>query len=169
MKIILIVIIILLYSTTIHSKTKSSLVKPKSYLGLSYGKIALLDNEYKNNNYGIEYIRKKNNKWMLDSLFGISVSNSNNRYVYFGVNRDWKIKGSLVFRSSISVGLFDNNKLIDLGHTVEFQSKFEIAYQFINKHRLGISISHLSNSRLSTKNPGTEAVSFTYTFPLLSK
>ena len=41
-----------------------------------------------------------------------------------------------------------------------------ILIEFINKNRIGLSLSHTSNANLGDKNPGVEVLSVSYQFPV---
>ncbi len=138
-------------------------------ISLELGKIAFFDAEYKNNQFGIELTQVRQNRWQLHNIYGLMLTQSNNSYLYYGLKRDWPLSRSWWLSTSLSAGLFDNNHRIDLGHSIEFRSKLELVYRWPNQHQLGLAVSHLSNSRMSSKNPGTETVNIIYTFPLLSK
>ncbi|MDX1975270.1 MAG: acyloxyacyl hydrolase [Rickettsiales bacterium] len=91
-------------------------------------------------------------------------------YGYVGFNWDVPvIKNHLYIIPGFAVGAYskgDDGK--DLGGALEFRSSVEVAYQFENSHRLGISLSHLSNASLYDDNPGVELVTATYSIPLSS-
>ena len=55
---------------------------------------------------------------------------------------------------------------LDLGHGLEFRSQIEFAYRFDDRSRLGIAISHSSNSSIVDQNPGTETLLVNYSYPL---
>lgn len=57
---------------------------------------------------------------------------------------------------------------LDLGHSLEFRSRLEIAYRFDDRSRAGISFSHSSNASLGDTNPGTESLMFNYSMPFNS-
>ncbi len=115
--------------------------------------------------YGLEYRHRKFSQWGLVPAIGYIKSNAGAEYLYgdmkytFALNEHW---GILV---STGMGFFKDSKLLDLGHTIEFKSGIELFYQFNNRHRLGLSFNHYSNSRLSKRNPGTESLTFGYTVP----
>jgi len=168
MKKSIILMVILAYPYISFSKEPLLTGEPNLYLNLEYGKIAWFDQEKQNSVYGIEFLKKHTLKWRLDTIFGVTASQENNKYIYFGIHKEWFLSDPVILSSSIGVGLFDNNEKIDLGHAIEFRTKITVAYRLKNNHRLGLSISHLSNSRLSNKNPGTEILSMNYIFPLKS-
>tara|TARA_B100001123_G_scaffold398453_1_gene482527 strand:- start:23 stop:550 length:528 start_codon:yes stop_codon:yes gene_type:complete len=66
---------------------------------------------------------------------------------------------------SIGVGAYDDGDGKKLGHTIEFRSTVEASYQLKNKHRIGLSIGHISNANLGNKNPGVEILSLSYQIP----
>ena len=136
-------------------------------LNLTAGKIGALDNVPKKaNRYGIEYRGKKITKWEIIPAYGYTWSVNGSKYIYNDLKRDWNFKNNLVFTLSLGTGLFDNNDSIDLGHAIEFRSGFELTYRFEQGYRLGLAAYHLSNSRLSSKNPGTESIVVSFLMPL---
>ncbi|MDP4795535.1 MAG: acyloxyacyl hydrolase, partial [Rhodospirillales bacterium] len=54
---------------------------------------------------------------------------------------------------------------LDLGYDLEFRSRLEFAYQFPDKSRLGLAVSHSSNGGLGNNNPGTESIMLTVSVP----
>jgi hypothetical protein len=85
-------------------------------------------------------------------------------YSYGGIAFDWKL-GKFVFTPSFAAGAYRDGDGKDLGHVVEFRSAIEIAYEFENRHRLGLIFYHLSNASISDNNPGTEVLSLGYSIP----
>ena len=67
---------------------------------------------------------------------------------------------------SFGGGYYDMDEGLDLGSEVEFKSALECAYRFGNEHRLGIGFGHISNGGIAERNPGTEMLFVTYSFPL---
>ena len=57
---------------------------------------------------------------------------------------------------------------LDLGHSLEFRSRLEVAYRYDDRSRVGISFSHSSNASLGDTNPGTESLMFNYSIPFNS-
>ena len=57
---------------------------------------------------------------------------------------------------------------LDLGHSLEFRSRLEVAYRFDDRSRLGVSFSHSSNASLGETNPGTESFMLNYSIPFHS-
>ncbi|MBL4661360.1 MAG: acyloxyacyl hydrolase [Alcanivoracaceae bacterium] len=136
-------------------------------LNLTAGKIGVLDSAPKKaNRYGIEYRAKKITKWNIIPAYGYTWSVNGSKYIYSDLKYDWNFKNNLVFTLSLGTGLFDNNNSIDLGHAIEFRSGFELTYRFEQGYRLGLAAYHLSNSRISSKNPGTESIVVSFLMPL---
>lgn len=140
-------------------------------LNLTAGKIGVLDDAPKKaNRYGIEYRAKPFSitKWDIDIIpaYGYTWSVNGSKYIYSDLKHDFHFKRNWVFTLSLGTGLFDNNDSIDLGHAIEFRSGFELAYKFNQGYRLGLAAYHLSNSRISSKNPGTESIVVSFLIPL---
>jgi hypothetical protein len=85
---------------------------------------------------------------------------------YAGLGFDWFPARSLVITPSFAPGLYARGDGKDLGHVVEFRSQLEVAYRFLNRVRLGLSVSHISNASLGAHNPGTESLMINCEVPL---
>ncbi len=57
------------------------------------------------------------------------------------------------------------NSKLDLDYPIQFRSQLEIAYRFDDRSRLGLALSHYSNSSLGDTNPGTESLMVYYSVP----
>lgn len=115
--------------------------------------------------YGLEYRHHKFSRWALVPAIGYLNSNSGAQYLYGDIKYTFKLNDHWGLLVSTGMGFFKDSELLDLGHTIEFKSGIEIFYQFNNRHRLGLSGNHYSNSRLSKTNPGTESLTLGYTIP----
>ena len=62
------------------------------------------------------------------------------------------------------MGLYRNGN--DLGSSIEFRSRLEIAYRVADRSRIGLAISHVSNAGIEGDNPGTNSVSAYCSVPL---
>ena len=140
-----------------------------AYIGITAGKVGAFTPDRRSDRYGIEYRAKPFSKWQLIPAFGIAWNTHDSRYVYSELKHDWNLKHNLVFTGSLGVGIFDSTNNLDLGHPVEFRTGFELSYRFKNNYRLGVAAYHLSNSRLSQKNPGTEAIALSLLIPIHRK
>jgi lipid A 3-O-deacylase len=137
-------------------------------LNITAGKVGFFDDSPKNaGRYGFEYrLAKRITKWNIIPAFGYTWSVNQSKYLYSDLKRDWSLNKNLVLTFSLGTGLFDNNKNIDLGHTVEFRSGVELSYKMKKGYRFGLAGYHLSNSRISNKNPGTESIVISLLIPL---
>jgi lipid A 3-O-deacylase len=102
--------------------------------------------------------------WKIHPFVGVMGTSDSAVYGYGGIAFDWKL-GKFVFTPSFAAGAYRDGDGKDLGHVVEFRSALEIAYEFENRHRLGLIFYHLSNASLSDNNPGTEVLSLGYSIP----
>jgi hypothetical protein len=132
------------------------------------GKVGVFDDSPKNaNRLGIEYrSAKRLTKWNIIPAYGYSWSVNGSKYLYSDLKHDWQFKNRLILTLSMGTGLFDNNKNIDLGHTLEFRTGLELTYKLNKNYRIGLSAYHLSNSRISNRNPGTESIVLSILIPL---
>jgi hypothetical protein len=139
----------------------------KPMLSLTMGEVGVFDEPPKNaTGFGIEYRLNPVTKWKIIPAYGYSWSANGSKYIYADLKRNWHFKNKWVLTGSLATGWFDNNQNIDLGNAIEFRSGIELSYQLQNDYRIGVSAYHLSNSRLSNKNPGTESIYFSLLIPL---
>jgi len=137
-------------------------------LNITAGMVGIFDDSPQNaNRYGIEYrTAKRITKWDIIPAYGYSWSVNGTKYLYSDLKRDWDVNKNLVLTISLGTGLFLNNKIIDLGHALEFRSGIEFSFKMKKGYRLGIAGYHLSNSRISKNNPGTESLVLSLLIPL---
>ena len=102
--------------------------------------------------------------WKTQPFVGVMGTGAAAIYGYGGIAFDW-VLSNLVLTPSFAVGGYLDGDGKDLGHTIEFRSALEIAYQFRDRHRLGLMFYHLSNASLADNNPGTEVLSLSYSIP----
>jgi hypothetical protein len=135
-------------------------------MSITVGKVGAFTPDRRSDRYGLEYRAKPFSKWKLIPTFGIAWSTKESKFIYSELKHDWNFKKNMVFTTSLGVGIFDNNNNLDLGHPIEFRTGFELSYRFKNGYRVGVAAFHLSNSRLSQKNPGTEAIVASFLIPI---
>jgi len=116
---------------------------------------------------GIEYKYKAyNNSYIVPKLGGY-LSSKSSAYGYVGFNIDFPMyKESLYLIPGFSVGRYFKGKGKDLGGALQFRSSIEIAYKMANSHRIGLSLSHISNASIYKKNPGAEDITINFSMPL---
>jgi lipid A 3-O-deacylase len=136
------------------------------------GGVAYFDvfDDYEAAAFNLEY---RGDYWFYDMVrpvVGAFVTSEGGAYGYAGANWDIPvIENKFYIIPGFAVGAYsegDEQDGKDLGGTLEFRSSIEVAYQFDNSHRVGVSLSHLSNASLYDRNPGTELVTMTYSLPL---
>jgi lipid A 3-O-deacylase len=96
---------------------------------------------------------------------GLQGTSDGTVYGYFGLGVDLHLGDKLVLTPNAAVGLLDEGSGKDLGSPIEFRTGVEIAWRFENRSRLGLAFHHISNARISEKNPGTEVLSVIYSIP----
>lgn len=102
----------------------------------------------------------------LRPIIGFSIAPNRGSYGYAGVELDWKAMDNIYISPNFSVAGYENGNDVDLGGALEFRSGLELAYECENKHRIGISIAHISNAGTHDSNPGTETIMLNYSLPL---
>jgi lipid A 3-O-deacylase len=72
----------------------------------------------------------------------------------------------LVIQTGAAVGYYESGQGIRLGFPVEFRLSLSVLYRFRNYTQVGLEFAHISNSNLSTHNPGTESISVIFQIPM---
>ncbi len=114
--------------------------------------------------FRIEY-RSDWDRWFVRPFSGLLVTTDSALYGYGGILLDVFWGRSIVTTPSFAVGYFSDGNGKDLGASIEFQSRFEIAYRFANRARFGLAISHISNAGINDRNPGANSISAYYSVP----
>ena len=127
-----------------------------SYLTLGAGYYDINDNQGAAE-FRLEW-RFKEMFWKIHPFVGVMGTSDSAVYGYGGIAFDWKL-GKFVFTPSFAAGAYSDGDGKDLGHVIEFRSALEVAYEFENRHRLGLIFYHLSNASIGDSNPGTEVLS----------
>jgi len=135
-------------------------------INLTFGKVAVFDEELEANRWGIEYRFRPFGKYDLIPAIGYAFSEDDDSFFYTDLRYDYWLNDRWVLIPSLGVGVFTDGKKLDLGNDLEFRSGVELAYRFDNNYRAGVALFHLSNASLSDDNPGTEALVFSLSIPL---
>ena len=96
---------------------------------------------------------------------GIAIDTAQNLFFYTGLKAQARYNQQFIAGLSFAPTLYKRGHKKDLGNTVQFRSALEFSYQFENKTQIGLELLHFSNGGLSNLNPGSEALSLTYTIP----
>ena len=137
--------------------------KGTDYLALSAAYYDINDN----NDAGearLEY-RSGERFWVFQPFGGVMATTDEAFHAYAGVLVDLELGNGFYLTPSFAPGYYHDGDGKDLGYDLQFRSQVELAYQFENKVRLGVSINHISNASLSENNPGTESLALTVAIP----
>ena len=128
--------------------------------------------EYRSDNSIINIGPKEDNFFFLKPFFGIEFTNDSASYFLTGIYFEYNLgelfegnKSKYFFTPSFGAGFYDDGSGKKLGNDIQFRTSLEVSYQLKNKNRIGISLSHISNANLGSKNPGVEILSFSYHIP----
>jgi lipid A 3-O-deacylase len=97
--------------------------------------------------------------------FGLLTTARGGAYLYSGIVADIPLPLDLALVPGFAPGVVVAKGQGDLGSPIEFRSSLELAWAPATTLRLGVSISHISNARLGSSNPGVETLMFTVAFP----
>ena len=114
--------------------------------------------------FGLEY-RFNPIDFGIRPTIGGYVTSRGSVYGYGGLNWDVAVTKELYIIPNFMIGAYGKGDGRDLGGVLEFRSGLEIAYQFPNQHRLGLTYNHTSNASIYEHNPGVEVLALTYSIP----
>jgi hypothetical protein len=83
-------------------------------------------------------------------------------YVYGGFRFDLPLGERWLVSPQWAAGLYYYAGGRDLGGALEFRSGIELSRRLGERSRLGLTLYHLSNAGLYSRNPGTESLLLTY-------
>ncbi|MFC3195859.1 acyloxyacyl hydrolase [Marinicella sediminis] len=136
---------------------------PPTWWGISAGQINVFrDNQLKNNLYGIELRFSPMFSLELIPSVGFQWGDAGFNYLYSDLKYPVKLNEQWYLTIGSGIGLYEESRFLDLGHTIEFRSGLELLYEFNKQQQLGLGVHHYSNSRLSSQNPGTESVTLIF-------
>ena len=164
-----------LYSTSLFSKGTNIFglgIYDIKFDGSDTNQATDLRYEYRSDESLLNIGPKEDNFFFLKPFFGIEFTNDSASYfltgIYFEDNLGELFEGDkskFFFTPSFGAGIYDDGSGKKLGNDLQFRTSFEISYELQNKNRIGISLSHISNANLGSKNPGVEVLSFSYHIP----
>tara|TARA_B100002051_G_scaffold253141_1_gene266845 strand:- start:732 stop:1241 length:510 start_codon:yes stop_codon:yes gene_type:complete len=97
----------------------------------------------------------------LSPVTGFMFTADNAKYVYTGVQAEYKL-GGLNFTPSFSPGLYGEGDGKDLGHIIEFKSEVQLSVNLFKDTEMGFSYNHISNASIGDKNPGANSYMFNF-------
>ena len=134
-----------------------------TWWGVSAGQINVLrERQFSNNLYGVELRFADITRWHLIPAVGHQWGDAGFNYLYVDVRHPWSLSKHWELNISTGIGLYEESRYLDLGHTIEFRSGLELLYQLNQRQKLGIGMHHYSNSRLAERNPGTESATLIF-------
>ena len=99
-------------------------------------------------------------------LAGLLVNADGGVFGYGGLHADLRLTERIVFTPMGGIGGYASGDGKDLGGVFQFIVGSELAYEFDNRARLGLYVTHISNAGIHDANPGTESVLLTFSVPL---
>jgi hypothetical protein len=99
-------------------------------------------------------------------LAGVLTSSSGGAYLYTGIVADIPLPGGLRLSPGFAPGVVIATGDRDLGSPIEFRSSIELSLAPVDRLRLGLGLTHISNAHLSQHNPGVELLTFSVALPL---
>jgi lipid A 3-O-deacylase len=83
-----------------------------------------------------------------------------------GLLYEWDFLPDWYLIPSFGAGFYtEGDSDLDLDYPVQFRSQLEVNYEFDNKSRMGLGLSHMSNFDLGDSNPGVESLNLSVAFP----
>lgn len=144
----------------------SAPAKAQDYLSFSLGYFDILD-DHDALDIRAEY--RPNQDLLIENLkpwIGFETSSDINLWIGGGLLYDFNVADNFYLTPSIGAGYYARGKNgKDLGYPLEFRSQLELSYEFEDKDKIGLSLSHTSNASIDSQNPGMEVLSFYYHIP----
>lgn len=101
---------------------------------------------------------------LLRPVAGVLTSSKGGAYLYTGVAADIPLGRGVLLTPGFAPGIVVASADRDLGYPVEFRSSLELSAS-IQSVRMGLSLSHISNARLGSHNPGVEILTLSVSLP----
>ena len=146
--------------------TQPSLADDSDFLTLGLGYFDY-DDDNGTAEFRLEY-QSDRDRWLVRPFSGVMVTTDSSLYGYAGIRLDLFWGQSFVTTPSFAAGYYSDGSGKDLGSSIEFQSRLEIAYSFSNRSRFGLAISHISNAGIDDDNPGANSITSYYSIPFIA-
>ena len=139
----------------------------QSYLSLGVGIWDITQDDDIATDFRVEYRHGDPLFWKIKPWGGLEATTDGSIWGGAGVLADFKPADNIYITPSFGVGLYtEGSSDKDLDYPIEFRSQLEAGYEFMNKHRVGVSFGHISNADLGDDNPGTEILNVYYHMPI---
>lgn len=99
----------------------------------------------------------------LVALYGRSFSDGND-YYSIGLLRNFSVAERITVGLGFQAGYLEEDDI--LGDNIEFLSRILVGYQATNDVRVRLSLGHISNGGLGSKNPGSEILTLSVVYTL---
>jgi hypothetical protein len=84
---------------------------------------------------------------------GIIANTDGGYYGYGGIYSDFSF-GNFISTLVLAAGGYERGGGKDLGGVFQFREELSLSYRFVNRYRVGVMFSHISNAKLHDRNPG---------------
>jgi hypothetical protein len=98
----------------------------------------------------------------LSPTAGAMATGQGSLYAYGGFRFDLPLGKAWTVSPQWAAGLYYWNGGRDLGGALEFRSSIELSRRITARSRFGLTLYHLSNAGLYSRNPGSESLVLTY-------
>ena len=140
--------------------------KTPNYVDLGIGAFDIFrrDDESKTSLSGRVELRLGEKLFGFGPLIGLMANTDGAVNGYGGLYVDLAV-GDVIITPMAALSGYAQGDSIDLGGIFQFRIGLGAAYEFENKVRLGVRLSHLSNASLHDDNPGEEEIYLTVALP----
>lgn len=104
-------------------------------------------------------------RWRLHPIAGLSYHGDGGFWLYAGLRHEVRLAHGWRLAPSLAAAYYQRGHGRTLGLGLEFRSALELSVPLGSIWRVGLSLQHLSNARLSKENPGQESLVLTFTVP----
>lgn len=101
----------------------------------------------------------------LQPLFGAMATTKHTLFGYAGVGVPFNVTEHVFLMPSVAVGAYKEGDGYDLGRTLVYRGGAELAYQFDDQSRLGLSFHAITNGTSTHRPDRTDILAVTYTMP----
>ena len=170
-----ILILTLIFSNTVYSKGTNVFgvgIFDVKFDGSEKNQASDFRYEFRSDKTLFDIGPEEDNFFFLKPFFGFEYTSDNASYFLTGIYLEDNIgqlfegnESRFYFTPSFGAGIYNDGSGKKLGNDLQFRTSLEVSFEFKNKNRIGISLSHISNANLGDKNPGVEILSISYHVP----
>jgi lipid A 3-O-deacylase len=148
-------------------ETRTVDVQPDtSFFGLSVGMYDPIDQGSKSTAFNVEWQPGLKILGTLQPLFGAMATARGAMMGYAGLGVPFNITSHVFLMPSLSIGAYNPGNDYDLKRHIVERPGVELAYQFDDKSRLGVSFDVVTNGESFQGRDRSELLALTYTMPL---